>query len=187
MNKKNLLTMLAFSMSVILHSQENPASADAILKDAYREAAASHKNVFVIFHASWCGWCKKMDASINDPACKKFFDDNFVIRHLVVYESPDKKNLENPGAMDLLKKYKGDDNGIPYWLIFDSQGNLLADSKRREKGAGPDATGDNTGCPASETEVGYFVEVLRHSSGLDEAQLTIIANRFRKNESGGGE
>ena len=157
-------------------------SADEILKQAYSEAAKEQKNVFVIFHASWCGWCKKMDAAMNDQSVKKFFADNYVICHLVVYESKGKENLKNPGALELLKRYKGEEQGIPYWLIFDKHGKLLADSKLRPEGGGLE-TGDNTGCPASETEVANFLKVLKKTSSLKEAELAIIQKRFRENEN----
>src|SRR5476649_1027405 len=81
------------------------ATTDAILSEAYKTAAKEHKNVFIIFHASWCGWCHKMDSAMNSAACKNLFDGQYVIRHLVVLESKDKVALENPGAMDLMKKY----------------------------------------------------------------------------------
>lgn len=162
-------------------TQPSPPSADEILKEAYLVATKENKNVFIIFHASWCGWCHKMDKSMNDETCKKFFEDNFVIRHLVVDESTDKKNLENPGADELRKKYYGDGQGIPFWLVFDKDGKLLADSKIRAEGAGPE-TGDNTGCPASEKEVAYFISVLQKTSKLNSSQLEIIRKRFRQNE-----
>jgi thioredoxin-related protein len=158
-----------------------PLSADDILKEAKDKAARDHKNVFIIFHASWCGWCHKMDTAMNDKTVKKYFDDHYVIRHLTVYESDANKALENPGAMALLTQYKGDDQGIPYWLIFDKNGQLLADSKLRPEGGGLE-TGDNTGCPANEAEVAYFVKVLKQTSSLKAAELALIEKRFRKNE-----
>lgn len=156
-------------------------SADAIMKDAYKIAATEKKNVFVMFHASWCGWCHKMDTSMNDPSCKKFFDDNYVIRHLVVDELKTKKDLENPGADEFRKRYFGDDQGIPYWLVFDKEGKLLADSKMRAEGDGPEK-GQNTGCPATEEEVAYFIGVLKKTSRLNEDELAIIQKRFRRND-----
>ena len=167
-------------LSVVGKSQATQ-SADPILKEAYNIAAKEKKNVFIIFHASWCGWCHKMDTAMNDASVKKFFTDNYVIRHLVVYESKGKENLENPGAIDLLKKYKGDEHGIPYWLIFDKDGKLLADSKLRAEGGGLE-TGGNTGCPACEKEVAYFIKVLRQTSSLNDEELANIQKRFRKNE-----
>lgn len=158
-----------------------PASADEIMKEAFRAAAKENKNVFVMFHASWCGWCHRMDKSMNDPACQQFFTDNYVIRHLVVDESKDKKNLENPGADEMRNKYHGQGQGIPFWLIFDKDGNLLADSKMRETGDGPEK-GQNSGCPAAENEVNYFISVLQKTATLSKEQSAIIYKRFREND-----
>ena len=35
---------------------------------------------------------------------KIIFNNNYVITHLTVYESKDKKNLENPGALEIVDK-----------------------------------------------------------------------------------
>jgi thiol-disulfide isomerase/thioredoxin len=170
--------ILLFSIAA---KAQPPSSADEILKGAYLAATQENKNVFIMFHASWCGWCHKMDKSMNDETCKKFFEDNFVIRHLVVDESTDKKNLENPGADELRKKYHGDGRGIPFWLVFDKDGRLLADSKMRDKGTGPE-NGENVGCPASANEVEYFISVLQKTTKLNPGQLEVIRKRFRQNE-----
>jgi len=161
---------------------QQPETTDSILKSAYAQAAKENKNVFIIFHASWCGWCHKMDSSLNDKVCKQFFDDNYIIRHLVVHESKNKKQLENPGGTELLAKYKGVDQGIPFWLIFDKDGNLLADSQIRKEGEGLDKKGQNSGCPAAAEEVRYFISVLKKTSGITEPQLQVIEKRFRQNE-----
>ena len=42
--------------------------------------------------------------------------------------------------------------------------------------------GANTGCPASEKEVAFFVDILQKTSKLNTEQLEIIRKRFRKNE-----
>ena len=118
---------------------------------------------------------------MNDPACKSFFDKNFVIRHLVVDEADGKKNLENPGSNELRAKYHGDGQGIPFWLVFDKEGNLLSDSKMRKDGDGPEK-GDNTGCPAAEKEVDFFIGILKKTTSLTKDQLEIIRKRFREND-----
>lgn len=149
-----------------------------ILSAAYQQAKAENKNVLVIFHASWCGWCHKMDSSINNPLCKKYFTDNYIITHLTVYESKDKKHLENVGADDLLKQYKAFDKGIPFWLVFDKNGNFLADGFMKND----DGSQSLIGCPTSEKEVAAFIEVLRKTSSLKEEELAVISRIFRKNE-----
>lgn len=118
---------------------------------------------------------------MNDEACKKFFDNNYVVTHFVVDETKDKKNLETPGAAELKVKYNGDGQGLPFWLVLDKDGKLLADSKMRKEGEGPDK-GSNSGCPASEEEVAFFLSVLQKTSVLDKEQSKAIRKRFREND-----
>lgn len=177
------IAIISLCGTIINVKAQPPRTAEAILKEAFATAGAEHKNVMVIFHASWCGWCHKMDKALNDTSCKKFFDDNYVITHLVVKERKENKHLENPGAEVLLKKYHGDESGIPFWLMFSSKGELVGDCLVRAAGVGLNAPGENVGCPASEEEVTHFVEVLRKTSSLNEQQLAVIYKRFRLNEA----
>ena len=176
-----LISILLFTIVTSLFSQKAPLSSEEIMKEAFTSAKKQNKKVLVMFHASWCGWCHKMDTSLNDASVKKFFDDNFVIRHLVVFESKGKENLENPGALEMLMKYEGKDQGIPFWLIFDMDEIFLADSRMKAKINGVEKL-QNTGCPASKEEVGYFIEVLKKTTDLNEDQLEMIRTRFRRNE-----
>ena len=118
---------------------------------------------------------------MTDKTCKKFFSDNYVTCHLTIDESADRKNEENAGAIEFRKKYHGENAGLPFWLIFDKNGKLLADSKMRPEGVSLDADGTSIGCPASKEEVAYFIKLLQQSSALAEPQLKIIAERFSKN------
>lgn len=179
--KHTLFSFLLLMTVVSVKAQQVPASAKEIMREACQLAAKENKNVFVMFHASWCVWCHRMDTSMNDAVCKKFFDDNYVIRHLVVDESAAKKKLETPGAAEMKIKFNGDGQGIPFWLVFDKDGNLLADSKMRKEGDGPEK-GDNAGCPATEKEVDFFIEVLKKTSSVTKEQLAIIRKRFREND-----
>jgi len=159
-------------------AQQSAKLTKDVLQQAYRQAAAENKNVFLMFHASWCGWCHKMDSSLNDKSIKEFFDKNYVITHLAVYESKDKKNLENPGALEFLTKYKGNDLGIPYWIIIDKNGKWLADSQMRPEGSDYNIAGENVGCPASREEVNHFLKVLGKTSSLNASQLSAIEKKF---------
>ena len=178
--KKLFFSSLLF-VSITLFAQKPPVSAEEVMKEAFTVAKKKNKKVMVMFHASWCGWCHKMDTSLNDPLVKKFFDDNFVIKHLVVFESKGKQNLENPGALEMITKYNGKEEGIPFWLIFDMDENFLADSRMRTKVSGVEKL-QNTGCPATKEEVDYFIEVLKRTTDLKENDLEKIRIRFRRNE-----
>ncbi|MDP5157161.1 MAG: thioredoxin family protein [Flaviramulus sp.] len=168
--KFSVYFLLILFVMVNLSGAQDTAS--DILKNASKKAKLENKNVFVMFNASWCGWCKKMDKGMNNEACKSFFDTNYVIEHLTVKESSNNKHLENPGAEDLLIKYKGGNSGIPFWLIFNSDGELLADSF--------DEKGQNLGCPSSEEEVAIFIKKLEMTSSLKPDELNIISKIFTK-------
>lgn len=173
MKKYFLLLLVPIFWLTDVAAQQIP-TADAILKQARTQAAKENKKVLVMFHASWCGWCKKMDASLNDSSVKNFFDKNYVITHLTIDESPDKKNLENPGAAELNKKWGGENQGIPFWVVMDKNGNILADSQIE--------SGKNVGCPASAEEVAHFIRVLKKTSSINDEQIAAVEKRFRRNE-----
>lgn len=170
-----LLTGSAFAQATL-------PSSETVLNNAYAQATKENKKVILIFHASWCGWCKKMDASLNDPICKKMFDDNYVIAHLDVMEQPAKANLENPGSMDVMKKLGGEKSGLPFWLVLDPKGNVLANSLMPKDGAATATPEDNVGCPASDKEVAFFDGILKKTSNLKAEDIAIIHKRFLLNQ-----
>lgn len=166
-----ILHLLLFSLAAF---SQNIPSADEVLNKAYQQASKENKNVLLIFHASWCGWCRAMDSSINDPSVKAYFNRSFVITHLTVLESANKKNQENPGAEDFLNSHGGKDQGLPFWIILDVHGNTLSDSRGKE--------GKNIGCPATEEEVAHLISVLEKTSRINDKEKMAVKNRFRRNE-----
>ena len=168
MKLKNIIIALLFLLPIAHASAQETAT--AVLQKATAQAKKEHKNIVLIFHASWCGWCKKMEKNIESDACKKMFDDNFVITQLTVQESPKNKSLENPGADTLLETYKGTKAGLPFWVIIDANGKVLADSYN--------AKGENLGCPSSADEVAEFKSKLKKTTKLNDSQLAIIADTF---------
>jgi thioredoxin-related protein len=154
-------------------AQDTTPTADAVMKLAYKQAGKQKKNVFVMFHASWCGWCKKMDKAMQDESCKTFFDNNFVISHLTMQERGENKKLENEGADALLEKWGGKNQGLPFWVILNEKGEMLANGLMEN--------GENTGCPASPEEVEAFVKALQKTTKIDEKTQKAIQDRFKKN------
>jgi len=179
------LLSLAFIFLIagnLTYAQDATPSAEIVMNNAYQQATTENKKVFVMFQASWCGWCRKMDAAMNDASCKKALESSYVIVHLTVEESKDKKDLENPGADFLKRKWLGEKASLPFWLILDKDGNILADSYIRKPGVSIDQPGDNIGCPASDEEITMFLKILRKTSTITDSKLETIGKRFKKNK-----
>jgi|TARA_B100000809_G_scaffold100565_1_gene99129 thioredoxin-related protein len=153
-----------------LNGQDTILSKDEVMNVAYAEAEQEGKNVFLMFDASWCGWCKRMDKNMKNNACKNFFDDNYVTVHLAIKESKENKHLENPGAPDFYDSLKEGTSGIPFWVIFDSKGNVLDNSL--------DSNNNNIGSPVTKDEVQAFVSILKGTSKLNDKELSIITEVF---------
>ncbi len=132
-------------------------SAETVMKEAQAIAAKEKKAVWVIFHASWCGWCKRLDVFIEDPANKKILEKYFVIRHLTVMESEDKKGLENTGGDVLMNELKGQQAGLPFFAFVGADGKMIENSKRKAKADDP---GQNVGHPVAPEEIAWFMEML---------------------------
>lgn len=148
--------------------------AGTVLNKALTEAKVSHKNVLLVFHASWCKWCKVMEANMNLPETKPIFEKKFVTAYVDVQERGDKKSLENPGGQELMNKYKGENAGLPFWLILNPKGEVLADSFDDKK--------QNLGSPSTPEEVAVFAAKLKKSSKLSKEELQVIENVFTKKD-----
>jgi len=75
---KPLFFSLLFSFFFSVSPAQNPQTAKEILANAFSQASKEHKKVFVKFSASWCGWCKKMDAStFMDDSVAAYINANF--------------------------------------------------------------------------------------------------------------
>jgi thiol:disulfide interchange protein len=154
---KSIALLSLFSIVVApAMAAPTPSAAKTLLGRATAEAKAGHKNVMVIFHASWCGWCKKMDAMLESPEFAKTFENSFAITHVVVQENGDKKKLENAGGAELMAKYGGATAGLPFFVILNAKGEKIGDSFLANK--------QNMGFPSEPQEVSTFMELMKKTA-----------------------
>jgi len=134
-----------------------PPSAESLVGAAVKTAKAQDKVVLVHFGASWCGWCVKLDEMLQGKELGKLFADHFVIVHLTVQESDDKKQLENPGAEAMMAAEGAGKSGVPVFMFFDKEGKKIADSLALPNRA-------NIGYPASPEEIQAFGGILEKTT-----------------------
>ena len=92
-----LILSFIFIPFSILGQTAKPDSAQTIIKIATAKAKSSKKNVLVIFHASWCKWCERLETALNDPEIKALMDKNYIVAMLDVKERGDKiQTLRKP-------------------------------------------------------------------------------------------
>jgi thioredoxin-related protein len=148
---------LALATPALAQTNKVPQPAKMVIGEAMQKAKAQQKNVMVVFGASWCGFCKQLDAMLESKAVGKLFQDNFVITHLTIQESKDKVALENPGAQVMADAAGAKDAGIPIFIFFDAMGTRLATSM-----AMPD--GKNIGHPVTPEEIVAFDGLLKKTA-----------------------
>ncbi len=155
----SLLQIFIFLITFYTPCQSGkPDSAQNLLREAAGEARSSKKNVLLIFHATWCEWCKRLEAALENPEIKPIIDNNYVIAKLDVMERGEKiQTHENPGGNELLVKFGGANTGIPYFVFLNNKGKMIANSNVMPRN-------QNIGYPGSKEEIAAFIKLLKQTA-----------------------
>jgi thiol-disulfide isomerase/thioredoxin len=140
---------------------ESPRPAKDLLAEATASAASGKKTVFVGFHATWCGWCRKLERVLGSPGVKEAFGARFETVWLTVQERGAKKPLNTPGGQELYRQWaRHDDVGLPFYAFLDGTGKVLASSV-----TGPDGkAAENLGYPGDAPELERFLGLVKKAA-----------------------
>ncbi len=153
---------------------EKPKTADEIMSRAYAAAKPGKKPVLVVFGATWCPWCHKLDDFLAKEENRRIIEGSFVVVHLDVNETGDKiATDENPGGQKLLADLGGAKSGLPFYAIVDAAGKKLGDSNAMDKSA-------NIGYPATPEEIAAFMKLVRSTARkMKSSELEMLESNLR--------
>jgi thiol-disulfide isomerase/thioredoxin len=168
-----LALALGYGLLAAAPAPAAPPTAAAVLDAAAKAGKTGKRNILVTFHASWCGWCRKLDTVLSAPAAKEVLDRHYEKVGLTVLERGEKKALENPGAGEILTSLAGKDAGLPFTAVLDRK------SRRAIATSNLGGPGTNVGFPAKPDELDHFVGMLRKGApGMSEAEAETIRAAF---------
>ena len=177
MRKTLFLLFLFLLISLSMFGQTTkPDSAQTIIKAAVIKAQSSSKNIFLLFHATWCKWCTRLEAVLEQPEIKKIIDENYILIRLDVSERGDKiQAYENPGGNKILARFGGENSGLPFIVFLDEKGKVIANSNVMPKK-------ENIGYPGAKEEITAFVKLLKNTAPhMTTKQRSAISDYLKKN------
>ena len=143
-----------------------PQPSGVLVKAAEARAEHGGRNVLVAFHASWCGWCNRLERYLDNPDVRSRIDASYEVVWLDALERPPMASRENPGANALMATWGGRE-ALPFVVVLSPGGDKLGDS-------------GTIGYPATPAEIDAFIGLLRATAPrLGPADLDLLRTRLR--------
>ena len=142
-------------------------SADALFSGAKSEAQGAHKDILLVFSASWCGPCKLYERFLEDTQMKAITETAFVIVRIDVGErASDSNHANTPGGAELRSALGAEgEPGYPFIVITDPFGNPIVNSYRNGNKQ------MNVGYPEAPEEIDWYIAMMRRIPSISPADL----------------
>jgi hypothetical protein len=154
------------------HGWTAPLPAKTLLERAQLQAAKENKNVYVMFMTSRNEWCQKHEDFV--ARYPDFYRRNFVTVRLTLFETPDRKHLENEGSPGYLTKWSGQQPGLPFFAILNPKGEMVGNSMFTQAGKTI-----NLGHPWVDEEVDAYMKLLEKGTHASKAELTEVKAKLQ--------
>ncbi|MDE1154118.1 MAG: thioredoxin family protein [Acidobacteriaceae bacterium] len=155
------LLCATLGLSALTAQAAPPApTAKEILATALQQAQQQHKNVLLVFSASWCGPCHLYERFLEDPQMKSITEKAFVVARVDVGERPgDPRHTDTPGGTALRSSLgSSPEPGFPFLVITSQAGQPLINSNLNGK------LGDNIGYPMLPREIDWYIAMLKQAA-----------------------
>lgn len=147
---------------LVFHPYQSQDRIVELYPELFVKAAEERKNVFVIFSSDYCGWCRVFDMYHATSEVKEILDKNYLFMTIDISD-PESE------SRDLWKHY--DFMGVPAWLIYSSNKELLINGKLDD--------GEQVGYPLSQPGQDFYIEAIRRSSRhIKRKQLQVLRERI---------
>ena len=130
-------------LELLTKNQAAYRNADELLRGGLAQAKQGGKRVFLHFGAPWCMWCHRLEGWMKRPDVAAILSKDFVDVKVDVDRTI--------GGGEVLKRYRSEDGGIPWFAFLDADGKVLASSGEGKA---------NIGFPATPPEIDKLAAML---------------------------
>ncbi len=140
-------------------------NAETKLSTALAQLKRDDQRLFVKFSTQSCGWCKRLDAFLDDNAIQPILAKDFAFVEM------DQGQL--PGAKELRTRLSTNkpSGGVPWFAILDKEGNVLSTAT---------ASRGNIGYPAEPEGIVHFMNMItKASTTIEDTEFATVEKELK--------